>query len=57
MSLVVWPQSSPRLPGRSPDYKLILEDHYSRSYDICIPSHAFEPRHTHHNRVECAWMA
>ncbi len=37
--------------GLSPNYKLLVEDRYNRSYDIRIPSHTKEPQHTHHDRV------
>ena len=37
--------------GLSPNYKMLVEDRYNRSYDIRIPSHTFEPQHTHHDRV------
>jgi hypothetical protein len=39
------------MKGLSPNYKLLVEDRYNRSYDIRIPSHTFEPQHTHHDRV------
>ncbi len=39
------------MTGLSPNYKLLAEDRYNRSYDIRIPSHTFEPKHTHHDRV------
>jgi len=39
------------MAGISPNYQLLVEDRYNRSYDIRIPSHAFEPQHTHHDRV------
>ena len=37
--------------GLAPDYQMIFEDQYSRTYDIRIASHAWEPQHTHHARV------
>ena len=39
------------MTGLSPNYKMLAEDRYNRSYDIRIPSHTFEPQHTHHDRV------
>jgi len=37
--------------GISPQYKVLLEDRYNRTYEIRIPAHSFEPQHTHHDRV------
>jgi quercetin dioxygenase-like cupin family protein len=37
--------------GLSPNYKLLLENHYTRVYDIRIPAGTREPQHTHHDRV------
>jgi hypothetical protein len=37
--------------GLSPNYKLLLEDRYTRVYDIRIPAGTREPQHTHHDRV------
>ena len=37
--------------GLSPDYKVILENRYSRVYDIRIPAGGREPQHTHKARV------
>lgn len=37
--------------GLAPNYKVLFEDQYSRTYDIRIPAHAQEPQHTHHDRV------
>jgi hypothetical protein len=37
--------------GLSPNYVMLLENRYARAYDIKIPSHTFEPQHTHHDRV------
>ncbi len=37
--------------GLSPHYKLLLENHYTRTYDIKIPAGGREPRHTHKARV------
>jgi hypothetical protein len=39
------------MTGLSPNYKMLVEDRYNRSYDIRIPAHTFEPQHTHHDRV------
>jgi hypothetical protein len=39
------------MTGLSPNYKLILENQYSRTYDIRIPAHTNEPQHTHRDRV------
>ncbi len=37
--------------GLAPGYLLLEENQYARAYDIRIPSRAFEPQHTHHDRV------
>lgn len=37
--------------GLAPNYKLLLENPYTRVYDIRIPAHTNEPQHTHHDRV------
>jgi len=37
--------------GLSPNYKLLLENRYTRTYDIRIPAGTREPQHTHHARV------
>lgn len=37
--------------GLAPNYKVLHEDQYSRTYDIQIPPHGSEPQHTHHARV------
>jgi hypothetical protein len=37
--------------GLSPNYKLLLENRYTRVYDIRIPAGTKEPQHTHHDRV------
>jgi hypothetical protein len=39
------------MKGLSPNYVMLLEDRYARAYDIKIPAGAFEPQHTHHDRV------
>ena len=37
--------------GLPPNYKLLLENSYTRVYDIRIPAHSDEKQHTHHDRV------
>ncbi|HZT28874.1 MAG TPA: hypothetical protein VFA33_03255 [Bryobacteraceae bacterium] len=37
--------------GLSPHYQVLLENQYTRVYDIRIPAHTAEPRHTHKDRV------
>jgi hypothetical protein len=37
--------------GLSPNYKLLIENRYTRVYDIRIPAHTREPQHTHRARV------
>jgi len=37
--------------GLAPHYELLLENQYTRVYDIRIPAHTNEPQHTHHDRV------
>jgi hypothetical protein len=39
------------MTGLSPNYVMLLENQYARAYDIKIPTHTFEPQHTHHDRV------
>jgi hypothetical protein len=39
------------MAGLSPHYTMILENQYARAYNIKIPAQAFEPQHTHHDRV------
>ncbi len=39
------------MTGLPPNYKLLFEDEHSRTYDIRIAPHAWEPKHTHHDRV------
>ena len=39
------------MTGLPPNYKMVLENRYTRVYDIRIPAHFKEPRHTHHGRV------
>jgi hypothetical protein len=42
------------MTGLAPNYKVLAEDKYARTYDIRIPPHGFEPQHTHHARVVVA---
>jgi hypothetical protein len=37
--------------GLPPNYGVIFEDEHSRTYNIRVPAHAWEPQHTHHDRV------
>jgi len=37
--------------GLSPNYKLLIENRYTRTYDIKIPARGSEPQHTHRARV------
>ncbi len=37
--------------GLPPNYQMIFEDQYSRTYNIRIPAHEWEQQHTHHARV------
>jgi hypothetical protein len=37
--------------GLPPNYKVDFEDSHSRTYEIRIAAHAWEPQHTHHARV------
>ena len=39
------------ITGLPPNYKVLFEDRLSRTYDIRIAAHAWEPQHTHHARV------
>lgn len=39
------------MTGLPPNYKMLHEDNYGRTYDIRIPPHGSEPQHTHHARV------
>ena len=39
------------MTGLPPNYKIDFEDHHSRTYEIRIAAHAWEPQHTHHARV------
>ena len=42
------------MTGLPPTYKLLVENRYARAYDLKIPPHGYEPRHTHHARVVIA---
>jgi quercetin dioxygenase-like cupin family protein len=37
--------------GLAPNYKLLFENQYARTYEIKIPAGASEPQHTHKDRV------
>ncbi len=39
------------MTGLPPNYQMIFEDEHSRTYNIRVPAHAWEPQHTHHDRV------
>ena len=39
------------MSGLSPNYKMLMENRYARTYDIKISAQSFEPQHTHHDRV------
>ena len=39
------------MTGLPPNYNMIFEDEHSRTYNIRIAAHEWEPQHTHHNRV------
>jgi hypothetical protein len=39
------------MTGLPPNYKVDFEDRHSRTYEIRIAPHAWEPQHTHHARV------
>lgn len=39
------------MSGLPPNYKLLFENRYSRTYDIRVAAHGREPQHTHHDRV------
>ena len=39
------------MTGLTPNYKILLENRYTRVYSIRIAAHAFEQRHSHHDRV------
>jgi hypothetical protein len=39
------------MTGLPPNYKVFFEDRHSRTYEIRIAPHAWEPQHTHHARV------
>jgi hypothetical protein len=37
--------------GLAPNYTVLLEDRYSRTYEIRMAAHGSEPLHSHHDRV------
>ena len=39
------------MTGLPPNYQMIFEDQYSRTYNIRVAAHSWEPRHTHRDRV------
>jgi hypothetical protein len=39
------------MTGLPPNYKVDFEDRHSRTYEIRIAAHGWEPQHTHHARV------
>ena len=39
------------MKGLPPNYQMIFEDEHSRTYNIRIRAHEWEPQHTHHDRV------
>ena len=39
------------MTGLAPNYSMILENKFARTYDIKIPAQGSEPQHTHHARV------
>lgn len=39
------------MTGLPPNYKILVENRYARAYDLTIPPHSYEQRHTHHDRV------
>lgn len=39
------------MKGLAPNYVMLVENRYARAYDIKIEPGAFEPQHTHHDRV------
>jgi hypothetical protein len=39
------------MTGLPPNYQMIFEDAHSRTYNIRVPAHSWEPKHTHHDRV------
>lgn len=39
------------MTGLPPNYNMIFEDEHSRTYNIRVAAHEWEPLHTHHNRV------
>jgi quercetin dioxygenase-like cupin family protein len=39
------------MTGLPQNYRILVENQYARAYDIKIPAHSYEQRHTHHARV------
>ncbi len=39
------------MKGLPPNYEMIFEDQHSRTYNIKVRAHSWEPQHTHHDRV------
>jgi len=39
------------MTGLPPNYRILREDRYARTYEIRIPAGAYEQKHTHHARV------
>lgn len=39
------------MSGLPPSYKILVENRYTRTYNITIPAHSYGPRHTQHARV------
>ena len=37
--------------GLAPNYRVLFENQYVRTYDIRMPAGGSEPQHTHHDRV------
>jgi hypothetical protein len=39
------------MKGLPPNYQMIFEDEHSRTYNLRVRAHSWEPQHTHHDRV------
>ncbi len=39
------------MKGLPPNYEMIFEDQHSRTYNIRVRAHSWEPQHTHHDRL------
>ena len=39
------------MKGLPPNYQMIFEDQHSRTYNIRVRAHSWEPEHTHYDRV------